>query len=298
MRTGLLANFSLNPGTIYSEAIPFTIDELKAMRTLGLNSFTAFPASIEYVNDADVVEYVKELDATGLSSIATTYGFDESDQLDTMETTFGALKRAFPTISTFTTAHMCGATTDWQQPFTPCYGTCPGPSCRNGTVGLPVQDPVQIKRRNIDFMTPVLDWVKPANISACEEAGLKMWMYTSLEPWSTYCNLRFDNELHEPRLLFWQVAQLRLTGFLCERASTPPRQSEERHMRLCSCPACHCAPSRTMLVLNRNGGALPTDHFACMARVTHDFLFLFRLGSQRLGGHPTTGWDKAESRPD
>ena len=29
-----------------------------------------------------------------------------------------------------------------------------------------------------------------------------------------YCNLRLDNELHEARLLFWQVAQLRLTGFL------------------------------------------------------------------------------------
>ena len=40
---------------------------------------------------------------------------------------------------------------------------------------MPVQDPVQIKRRNIDYMCPILDWVKPENITACEEAGLKMW---------------------------------------------------------------------------------------------------------------------------
>ena len=29
-----------------------------------------------------------------------------------------------------------------------------------------------------------------------------------------FCNFRLDNELHESRLLFWQMAQLKLTGFL------------------------------------------------------------------------------------
>ena len=63
-------------------------------------------------------------------------------------------------------------------------------------------------------MCPILDWVKPQNITACEEAGLKMWMYTSLEPWKQFLNLRVDNMLWEPRLLFWQMAQMKLTGFL------------------------------------------------------------------------------------
>ena len=104
----------------------------------------------------------------------------------------------FAGAGTFTTAHMCGSPTDWQEPMIPCYGsktiltlstfymtfdlrrhtlrknirkalksdhtvyagTCPGPACRNGTTGLPVQDPTQTKRRNIDYMCPVLDWVR------------------------------------------------------------------------------------------------------------------------------------------
>ena len=63
-------------------------------------------------------------------------------------------------------------------------------------------------------MCPILDWVKPDNMTACEEAGLQMWMYTSLEPWAKYNNVLFHNALFEPRLLFWQVYQLGLTGFL------------------------------------------------------------------------------------
>ena len=80
--------------------------------------------------------------------------------------------------------------------------------------GVPVQDPVQIKKRNIDLMCPILDWVQPANVTACEAAGLEMWMYTSLEPWQNFTNMLFHNALYEPRLLFWQVFQLRLSGFL------------------------------------------------------------------------------------
>ena len=41
-----------------------------------------------------------------------------------------------------------------------------------------------------------------------------MWMYTSVEPWKNFTNILFHNALYEPRLLFWQVFQLRLTGFL------------------------------------------------------------------------------------
>lgn len=62
-------------------------------------------------------------------------------------------------------------------------------------------------------MCPILDWVQPSNMTECEDSGLEMWMYTSLEPFGKYANLRLDNNLFEPRLLFWQVAQLRLTGY-------------------------------------------------------------------------------------
>ena len=112
------------------------------------------------------------------------------------------MKEKYPQVKTFTTAHMCGSPSDWRTPVIPCSG------------GVPVQDPAQIKRRNIDYMCPILDWVKPGNISYCEDEGLPMWMYVSLEPAGRFNNFRLDNPLHEPRLLFWQIAQLRLTGFL------------------------------------------------------------------------------------
>jgi hypothetical protein len=210
----LLANFSLNPGSIYAPPQPFAIDELQEFVPLGLNHFNAFPAHVSYATDHDIAAYVTALDVHNLSQYATTYGYDESDQLDEMEATFGALKAAYPTIKTFTTAHMCGTPGRLEIPMVPCYGTCPGPMCHNGSNGVPIQDPVQIKRRNIDFMCPILDWVQPENITACEEAGLQMWMYTSLEPWAKYNNVLFHNALFEPRLLFWQVFQLGLTGFL------------------------------------------------------------------------------------
>ena len=38
-----------------------------------------------YATDPNVAAYVKALDAKNLSRFATTYGYDESDQLDAME---------------------------------------------------------------------------------------------------------------------------------------------------------------------------------------------------------------------
>lgn len=83
-----------------------------------------------------------------------------------MQSTFYTLKQAFPSIKTFTTAHMCGDTHDWRAPVVPC-------SSKDST---PVQDPAQIKRRNVDYMCPILDWVQPDNMTACEQAGLDMWL--------------------------------------------------------------------------------------------------------------------------
>lgn len=50
----MLANFSLNPGTIYSPPIPFTVQELSDMLPLGLNSFTAFPAVADLATESHV----------------------------------------------------------------------------------------------------------------------------------------------------------------------------------------------------------------------------------------------------
>ena len=191
-----------------------------------MNSFTAFAANSAYADNDSIKRYVSELDKAGLLDMATTYGYDESDALDDMAATFTKLKASFPGIKTFTTAHMCGSPGDWRKPMVPCYGTCPGPSCHNGSNGIPVQDPAQIKKRNIDYMCPILDWVKPPNMTACEAEGLKMWMYTSLEPWGNFSNFRIDNMLHEPRLLFWQMAQLRLTGFLVRALPLSPPTSQ------------------------------------------------------------------------
>ena len=80
--------------------------------------------------------------------------------------------------------------------------------------GVPAQDPARIKALNIDWMCPILDWIKPDNITACENAALPMWLYTSLEPHAQYNNFRIDNLLWQSRFLFWQVAQLRFSGFL------------------------------------------------------------------------------------
>lgn len=54
----LLANFSLNPGSIYSPPVPFTVEELSAMVPLGLNSFTAFKAETAYATDPNIAKYV------------------------------------------------------------------------------------------------------------------------------------------------------------------------------------------------------------------------------------------------
>lgn len=53
----MLANFSLNPGTIYSEPIPFTVDELADMVPLGLNSFNAFPAHADLATNPQIKAY-------------------------------------------------------------------------------------------------------------------------------------------------------------------------------------------------------------------------------------------------
>jgi hypothetical protein len=52
----LLANFSLNPGSIYSPPVPFTVEELSDMVPLGLNSFTAFPAHTAYSTDPAIAK--------------------------------------------------------------------------------------------------------------------------------------------------------------------------------------------------------------------------------------------------
>jgi hypothetical protein len=63
-------------------------------------------------------------------------------------------------------------------------------------------------------MTPILDWVVPANMSSCVHEGLNMWFYTSCEPILPMPNLRLDNTLLDARSLFWLAAAMEVEGFL------------------------------------------------------------------------------------
>ena len=199
----LLRDVRLSPGTIYAEDMLISISELVELRALGLNSFNVFvvPESLSQVQQKaqEVARYVEQLRALNLTQFATFYGFDESDDLQNLTNAFSFLKQAYPDIATFTTAHLC-------------RGAVHGSICPPSWV--PEQDPAAIRKLHIDYMCPILDWVRPENITSCEAAGLPMWMYTSLEPAGRYCNLRLDNLLFEARLLFWQIAQLRFAGFL------------------------------------------------------------------------------------
>ena len=76
------------------------------------------------------------------------------------------------------------------------------------------QVPAIIKELSIDYPCPIMSWLKLEDVRACQAAQIKMWSYLSLEPYQPLLNWRLDNRLYEPRLVFWQVAQLRLYGFL------------------------------------------------------------------------------------
>ena len=236
----LLTNFSLNPGSIYSKDMSFSVAELAAMKPLGLNSVTVMRAGCQNgkhgsagvpfnrtkllacaKTSADKLRtYYEQLLANGLCKPSemscTIYGYDESDMMEQMRAEFGYYKARFPKLKTFTTAHMCGSPVagKWATPQVPCGCTQPCPVSPPPAPGTPVQDAARIKNLNVDLMCPILDWLKPANVSDCVEKGLDMWMYTSLEPWKPFLNFRVDNELWQSRLLLWQTAQLRMTGFL------------------------------------------------------------------------------------
>ena len=86
---------------------------------------------------------------------------------------------------------------------------------QTGTDGAAEQNATKIDAWNIDYMTPILDWVVPANMSSCvHDEGLKMWFYTSCEPILPMPNLRLDNTLLDARSLFWLAAAMEVEGFL------------------------------------------------------------------------------------
>ena len=232
----LLTNFSLNPGTIYADSMALSVAEVEGMVPLGLNSYTVMQATCKvgaHGSDGDpfnktellrcakaradaIAPYMAEMDAKNLTWLASIYGYDESDMMDQMAAEFGYYKQRFPAVKTFTTAHMCGTPKpgQWRVPQVPCGCTEPCPKYPPPKFGVPVQDAARIKALNVDLMCPILDWLKPDNVSDCVDKGLEMWMYTSLEPRQPFLNFRLDNSLWQSRLLFWQSAQLRMTGFL------------------------------------------------------------------------------------
>ena len=63
-------------------------------------------------------------------------------------------------------------------------------------------------------MCPVLDWVVPDNFTSCVQKDLKMWFYTSCQPYLPWPNVRLDNPLLDARLLFWYAKSLRADGYL------------------------------------------------------------------------------------
>ena len=121
------------------------------------------------------------------------YGFDEASQAlnQTIARVFEIFKSQFPDVDTVTTAHM-----------------------QAGTDGSPQQNISKIKAWHLDHFCPILDWIVASDFSACVDAGLKMWFYTSCEPTAPYPNLRLDNPLLDARILFWYASGIRASGYL------------------------------------------------------------------------------------
>lgn len=109
---------------------------------------------------------------------------------------FAPLKKAFPEITTLTTAHI---------------GTQYG--------GL-VKEPVlftseSMKTLSIDAVTPQTNYLPPlANITEVQTAGRQVWTYISVQPYKPYGDWRLDNPLVDARALFWLVSAFGFDGLL------------------------------------------------------------------------------------
>jgi hypothetical protein len=190
----LLTNFSVNPGAIYEPPATYSVAEITELAALGMNALTLFPSghSAAQANKiaGNVSSLVSALSRRNLSAQLQLnfYGFDESNDLRGLTSTFGVLKQRFPTISSLTTAHFEHI------------------------------EPDAIRNLHVDIPCPIMDAAAALmpNISRCVHAGIQVWTYVSPEPYGEWLNWRIDNELFEPRLIFWQTSMMLLSGFLYE----------------------------------------------------------------------------------
>jgi hypothetical protein len=189
----MLRELRFNPGNIYgSERVP--VERLKVLRKLGLNAFNLplpwkAQLALALQNISAPGGYLDELQQAGLLPLASAYGFDESDDLTTMQAAFEQVQRVTNgRLPTFTTAHL------------------------NQTVAC-------LDKFHVDALCPLSSWLgrTPVKSNTSQlEAEKTIWTYTSLQPYTKqgYNNLRLDNTLLQARLLGWYMWITNVSGFL------------------------------------------------------------------------------------
>ena len=190
----LLTNFSVNPGAIYEPPATYSVAEIVELAALGMNALTLFPSGHDMAQAnkvaANVSSLVSALSRHNLSAQLQLnyYGFDESNDLRGLQSTFEFLKQRFPAISSLTTAHFEHI------------------------------EPAAIRNLRVDLPCPIFSVAAAfmSNVSRCVQAGIEVWTYVTPSPWGAWLNWRIDNELFEPRLIFWQTSMMQLSGFLYE----------------------------------------------------------------------------------
>ena len=124
-----------------------------------------------------------------LSESLRTDGFDESDDLATMQSAFGQVQRVTKgRLPTFTTAHL------------------------NQTVAC-------LDKYHVDALCPISSWLGTTPVKSNTsklEAEKTIWTYTSLQPYTKqgYNNLRLDDTLLQAQLLGWDMWITNVTGYL------------------------------------------------------------------------------------
>jgi hypothetical protein len=76
------------------------------------------------------------------------------------------------------------------------------------------QTPADLRKLHVDWLCPLTSWLKADPAARCRQAGFKTWAYISLEPDPPYAKVRLDCPLIESRVLFWQMYQQQVDGFL------------------------------------------------------------------------------------
>lgn len=194
----------INPDDI-SRTAPPAIEDLLHYRDRGLNAFNVLnmvkergdatwvcwsplevytPAFKQHLLDR-LDPYVKRLRETGLISKAYIYTFDERGEefYPVMREFFGMVKERYPQIHTLTTA---------QVPL----------------------DPAKMRSINVDWNCPLTPRYDYAQAEKCRKAGLQVWTYTCCGPREPYANILGDDPLIEARVLWWQMYQQQVDGFL------------------------------------------------------------------------------------